>query len=235
MRGRRRLRRTRRSTAPARRFRILIYSKWFDEYNKLHPNVRINYQSQGSGAGIRQVTKQTVFFGATDGPMTDEQLQAAPGKILHFPTVLGAVVPVYNIPECQRRAEVQRATAGGHLPRQDHEMERRRRSPSSIRASTCPPRTSPSSIARMARARPTSGRTTWRRSRRSGRRRSASGSRRTGRLASAAKATKAWPASSRRPRLDRVRRTDLRHAEQDQLRRGSEHGRRIRARRASNR
>jgi phosphate transport system substrate-binding protein len=79
-------------------FPFVIYSKWFDEYNKLHPNVRINYQSQGSGAGIRQVTAQTVFFGATDGPMTDEQLQAAPGKLLHFPTVLGAVVPVYNIP-----------------------------------------------------------------------------------------------------------------------------------------
>ncbi|PWT85783.1 MAG: phosphate ABC transporter substrate-binding protein PstS [Blastocatellia bacterium] len=75
-----------------------IYSKWFAEYNKLHPNVQINYQSIGSGGGIRQITNQTVFFGATDGPMTNEQLQAAPGKILHFPTVLGAVVPVYNIP-----------------------------------------------------------------------------------------------------------------------------------------
>ncbi len=75
-----------------------IYSKWFSEYNKLHPNVEINYQSQGSGAGIQQVTKQTVFFGATDGPMTNDQLLAAPGKIMHFPTVLGAVVPVYNIP-----------------------------------------------------------------------------------------------------------------------------------------
>jgi phosphate transport system substrate-binding protein len=75
-----------------------IYSKWFDEYNKLHANIRINYQSVGSGAGIRQVQAQTVFFGATDGPMTNEQLQAAPGKILHFPTVLGAVVPVYDIP-----------------------------------------------------------------------------------------------------------------------------------------
>src|SRR5881392_3545951 len=75
-----------------------IYSKWFDEYNKLHPNVQINYQSVGSGAGIRQVTNQTVFFGATDGPMTDEQLKAAPGPILHLPTVLGAVVPVYQIP-----------------------------------------------------------------------------------------------------------------------------------------
>jgi phosphate transport system substrate-binding protein len=75
-----------------------IYSKWFAEYNKLHADVQINYQSIGSGGGIQQVTKQTVFFGATDGPMTPEQLQAAPGKVLHFPTVLGAVVPVYNLP-----------------------------------------------------------------------------------------------------------------------------------------
>jgi phosphate transport system substrate-binding protein len=75
-----------------------IYSKWFSEYNKAHQNIEINYQSVGSGAGIQQVIKQTVFFGATDGPMTEEQLQSAPGKIFHFPTVLGAVVPVYNIP-----------------------------------------------------------------------------------------------------------------------------------------
>jgi phosphate transport system substrate-binding protein len=75
-----------------------IYTKWFSEYNKLHGNVEINYQPLGSGAGIRQVTNQTVFFGASDGPMNNDQLQAAPGKILHFPTVLGAVVPVYNIP-----------------------------------------------------------------------------------------------------------------------------------------
>ena len=75
-----------------------IYSKWFSEYNKLHPGVQINYQSIGSGGGIQQVTRQTVFFGATDGPMTPDQLTAAPGKIMHFPTVLGAVVPVYNIP-----------------------------------------------------------------------------------------------------------------------------------------
>jgi phosphate transport system substrate-binding protein len=75
-----------------------IYQKWISEYNKLHPNVEINYQPLGSGAGIRQLTNQTVFFGASDGPMTNEQLQAAPGKILHFPTVLGADVPVYNLP-----------------------------------------------------------------------------------------------------------------------------------------
>jgi phosphate transport system substrate-binding protein len=75
-----------------------IYTKWFQEYNKLHPTVRINYQPQGSGAGIQAITKGTVFFGASDGPMTNDQLAAAPGKIMHFPTVLGGVVPVYNIP-----------------------------------------------------------------------------------------------------------------------------------------
>jgi phosphate transport system substrate-binding protein len=75
-----------------------IYSKWFSEYNKLHPDVEVNYQSIGSGGGIRQITNGTVFFGATDGPMTNEQLQAAPSKIFHFPTVLGGDVPVYNIP-----------------------------------------------------------------------------------------------------------------------------------------
>ncbi len=75
-----------------------IYSKWFSEYHKLHPDVEINYQSIGSGGGIRQLTSRTVFFGATDGPMTSDQLLAAPGKVLHFPTVLGADVPVYNLP-----------------------------------------------------------------------------------------------------------------------------------------
>ncbi len=75
-----------------------IYSKWFSEYHKLNPTIQINYQSLGSGAGIRQLTSRTVFFGATDGPMTPDQMQSAPGKILHLPTVLGAVVPVYNIP-----------------------------------------------------------------------------------------------------------------------------------------
>jgi len=74
-----------------------IYSKWFDEYHNAHPNAKINYQSIGSGGGIKQLTAQTVFFGASDMPMTDEQLKAAPGAILHFPTVLGGVVPVYNL------------------------------------------------------------------------------------------------------------------------------------------
>src|SRR5690349_6491753 len=73
-----------------------IYSKWFSDYNKLRPNVQINFQPVGSGAGIKQLTAQTVFFGASDMPMTDEQLRNAPGPILHFPTVLGAVVPAYH-------------------------------------------------------------------------------------------------------------------------------------------
>ena len=79
-------------------FPFPIYSKWFSEYNKLHPDVEVNYQSIGSGGGIRQLSQQTVFFGATDGPMNEEQLKAAPGPILHLPTVLGGVVPIYNIP-----------------------------------------------------------------------------------------------------------------------------------------
>lgn len=75
-----------------------IYSKWFSEYSQLHPNVHINYQSIGSGGGIRQVTEGTVDFGASDGPMSDQQLSQAKVKVMHIPTVLGAVVPVYNIP-----------------------------------------------------------------------------------------------------------------------------------------
>jgi phosphate transport system substrate-binding protein len=75
-----------------------MYSKWFSEYNKLHPDVQINYQSIGSGGGIRQVLNGTVDFGASDGPMTDEQLAQSKTKILHIPTVMGAVVPAYNVP-----------------------------------------------------------------------------------------------------------------------------------------
>jgi phosphate transport system substrate-binding protein len=74
-----------------------IYSKWFDEFHKRNPDLQFNYQSIGSGGGIRQVTDGTVDFGATDGPMTDEQLAAVKGPILHLPTVLGAVVPTFNL------------------------------------------------------------------------------------------------------------------------------------------
>jgi phosphate transport system substrate-binding protein len=75
-----------------------IYAKWFDEYHKSHPDIEINYQSIGSGGGIRQLLAGTVDFGASDSPMTNEQLAQAKVKILHFPTVLGAVVPTYNVP-----------------------------------------------------------------------------------------------------------------------------------------
>ncbi len=75
-----------------------IYSKWFNEYHKLHSDIQINYQSIGSGGGIRQVQAGTVDFGASDGPMTDEQIAQSKVKVLHVPTVLGAVVPAYNIP-----------------------------------------------------------------------------------------------------------------------------------------
>jgi phosphate transport system substrate-binding protein len=75
-----------------------MYSKWFSEYHKLHPDVQINYQAIGSGGGIRQVINGTVDFGATDGPMTDDMLKEAKFKILHMPTVLGADVPAYNVP-----------------------------------------------------------------------------------------------------------------------------------------
>jgi phosphate transport system substrate-binding protein len=75
-----------------------IYSKWFSEYSAAHPGVEINYQSIGSGGGIRQVTAGLVDFGASDMPMTDDMLASSKVKLIHLPTVLGAVVPVYNVP-----------------------------------------------------------------------------------------------------------------------------------------
>ena len=85
-------------TAAGATFPYPIYNKWFTEYNQLHPNVKINYQSIGSGGGIKQTTEGTVDFGASDMPMKDQQLAEAKVKVMHLPTVLGAVVPVYNIP-----------------------------------------------------------------------------------------------------------------------------------------
>src|SRR6266498_5563375 len=75
-----------------------IYSKWFDEYARVDPSVRFNYQSIGSGGGQKQILAKTVDFGASDGPMSDENLAKAPGKILHIPTVAGADVLTYNLP-----------------------------------------------------------------------------------------------------------------------------------------
>jgi phosphate transport system substrate-binding protein len=145
-----------------------IYSKWFDEYGKKNPNVRINYQPIGSGGGIRQITAQTVFFGATDGPMTEEQILAAPGKIWHLPTVLGADVPVYNLPgvsgEIKFTGAVLADIYSAKITRGTI-----RRSRSSTRGPSCRPPTSRWSTARTGRAPPTSSWTISRRRRRSGR------------------------------------------------------------------
>src|SRR5256885_16087410 len=78
-------------------FPFPIYSKWFSDYNKLHPDVQITYQSIGSGGGIKQITEKTVDFGASDSPMSEDELKKAPG-LVHIPTVMGAVVVVYNLP-----------------------------------------------------------------------------------------------------------------------------------------
>ena len=93
-----------------------IYSKWFSEYSQQHPEVKINYQSIGSGGGIRQVTEGTVDFGASDGPMSDEALAASKIKLVHIPTVLGAVVPIYNLPGVSQELKFsQDALAGIYL------------------------------------------------------------------------------------------------------------------------
>jgi phosphate transport system substrate-binding protein len=93
-----------------------IYSKWFNEYNKMHPNIQINYQSQGSGFGKAQLVAHSIDFGASDGPMTDDELSKAGFKILHFPTVMGADVPSYNIPGVNSKLKfTQKALAGIYL------------------------------------------------------------------------------------------------------------------------
>jgi phosphate transport system substrate-binding protein len=93
-----------------------IYSKWFDVYHTAHPNLQINYQSIGSGGGIRQLQAGTVDFGASDVPVTDEQLAQFKVKVLHFPTVLGAVVPTYNIAGVSGELNfTQKALAGIYL------------------------------------------------------------------------------------------------------------------------
>ena len=103
-----------------------IYSKWFDVYHSAHPNIQINYQSIGSGGGIRQVQAGTVDFGASDGPMTDEQLAQSKMKILHFPTVLGAVVPTYNVPGVTGDLNFTPEGARRNLPGANHKVERSR-------------------------------------------------------------------------------------------------------------
>ena len=101
-----------------------MYSKWFDVYHQAHPNVQINYQSIGSGGGIRQLLDKTVDFGASDGPMTDDQLKQASVPILHFPTVLGADVPSYNIPGVTAELNFTSGSSCRNFPGQDYQVER---------------------------------------------------------------------------------------------------------------
>ena len=105
-----------------------IYTKWFDAYNK-KTGVQINYQSIGSGGGIRQFTEGTVDFGATDGPMNDDQIAAVKGNVLHIPTVLGAVVLTYNLPDVgTTKLKLDGPTHRRHLHGPDHQVERQGRS-----------------------------------------------------------------------------------------------------------
>jgi phosphate transport system substrate-binding protein len=93
-----------------------IYSKWFSDYHKQHPDIAINYQSIGSGGGIQQLKAGTVDFGASDMPLKPEQLQQLRGPIIQFPTVLGSVVPAYNLPEVQQEIKfTPEALAGIYL------------------------------------------------------------------------------------------------------------------------
>jgi len=97
-------------------FPFPIYSKWFSDYNKAHPQIQINYQSIGSGGGIKQITERTVDFGASDAPLSDEQMQKAAG-IQHIPTVMGAVVIVWNFPELKELRLSPETLAGIYLGR----------------------------------------------------------------------------------------------------------------------
>jgi len=90
-----------------------LYSKWMSEYNKQFPNIRINYQSIGSGGGIRQVIAGTVDFGATDAPMKEDESKQAPGKLFHIPTTIGAVVVSYNLPDVQQAVKLTPDTLTG--------------------------------------------------------------------------------------------------------------------------
>ena len=89
------------------------YEKWFSDYHKAHNDVQINYTANGSGGGVKGVTDGTVDFGASDMPMSDQELAAVKGKILHFPTVLGAVVPMYNVPGVTQELKFSGPTLAG--------------------------------------------------------------------------------------------------------------------------
>jgi len=90
-----------------------LYQKWFAEYNKISPNAKFDYQSIGSGGGIKQISAKTVDFGGSDAPMKDDELKAAPGELLHIPTVLGAVVVTYNVPSLKTDLKLTPDTIAG--------------------------------------------------------------------------------------------------------------------------
>jgi phosphate transport system substrate-binding protein len=90
-----------------------LYSKWFDEYNRINPQVRINYQSIGSGGGIQQLKARTVDFGASDAPLSDQEAKSMPGPVVHIPTVAGAVVMAYNLPEIRKALRLSGDTVAG--------------------------------------------------------------------------------------------------------------------------
>ena len=130
-----------------------LYQRWFTEYNKLHPEVQINYQALGSGAGIKQFTEGLVNFGASDAAMTDEEIAAVKDGVVLLPMTAGSIVLAYNLPG---RAEGAEALARGlrrHLPRQDHAVERSGDREGESRREASRHRRSPSSRARTAAAR----------------------------------------------------------------------------------
>jgi ABC-type phosphate transport system substrate-binding protein len=170
-----------------------MYSKWFSEYNKLHPDVQINYQSIGSGGGIRQVLNGTVDFGASDGPMTDEQLKDAKTKILHIPTVLGADVPAYNVPGITGEDQVHSGGACGYFSREDSELERSRDHEGQPGGELSRISRLSSSTVRTAVARRSFSPTIFRKSAKTGLARSEREHRLSGRLAWVARATKELP------------------------------------------
>ena len=221
-------RRRSRSTAPGRRSRTRSTRSGSPSTTSCTPTSRSTTSRSARAAASGRSPTQTVFFGATDGPMTDEQLQAAPGKILHFPTVLGAVVPVYNIPGVTAELKFTRAGARRHLPRQDHEVERpgdrqaepRRHAAGHRHHRRAPlgrlghdlhlgrlPRQGLAGVEEQGR-RGHGGELADRRRRQGQRGRGRAGQADAGR--------------------DRLRRADLRAAEQDRLRRGAERRRRVR-------
>ena len=145
-----------------------IYSKWFSEYSQLHPNVKINYQSIGSGGGIRQVSEGTVDFGASDVTMTDQQLSAAKVKVMAHSDRSWCGGSGLQRPRRQQGTQLLRRRDRRYLPRQDHQVERRAASRRTTPASICRTRRSCRSIARMEAERRISLPTISRRSRRRG-------------------------------------------------------------------